>query len=88
MRSVAPPAENAAQGGNMNIVSEEARGEREQWLPSGDIRTVLADQQSRRHTREAQAWNMRAERRWVGISVCVLSAAVTLASAALIVTRL
>lgn len=88
MRSVAPPAENAAQGGNMNIVSEEARGEREQWLSSGDIRTVLADQQSRRHTREAQAWNMRAERRWVGISVCVLSAAVTLASAALIVTRL
>jgi hypothetical protein len=72
----------------MNVVSEDARSEREQWLPSGDIRTVLADQQSRRYAREAQAWNMRAERRWVGISLCLLSAALTLVSAALIALRL
>ena len=72
----------------MNVVSEEARSERKQWLPSGDIRTVLADQQSRRYAREAQAWNMRAERRWVGISLCLLSAALTLVSAALIALRL
>jgi hypothetical protein len=31
---------------------------------------------------------MRAERRWIGISLCVLSAALTLASAALIAIRL
>ena len=72
MRSAAPPAEQFGGGVDMNVVSEEARGEREQWLPSGDIRTVLSDGQPRRYAREARAWDMRAERRWVGmgISLC------------------
>jgi hypothetical protein len=34
------------------------------------------------------AWDMRAQMRWVGISACLLSAAVTVASAALIAIRL
>jgi hypothetical protein len=72
----------------MNVVPEEARGEREQWLPSGDMRTALSDGRPRRYAREARAWDMRAERRWIGISLCVLSAALTLASAALIAIRL
>jgi hypothetical protein len=72
----------------MNIVSEEARVEREQWLSSGDTRTVLSDEQPRRYARKAQAWDVRAEMRWVGISLCLLSAALTLVSAALIAIRL
>jgi hypothetical protein len=72
----------------MNIVSEEARVEREQWLSAGDTRTVFSDKQQRRYARKAQAWDVRAEVRWVGISLCLLSAALTLVSAALIVIRL
>jgi len=88
MWSAAPPAEKLGQGWEMNVVSEEARREREQWLPSGDIRTVLSDKQPQRCAKAAQAWDVRAEMRWVGISLCLLSAALTLVSAALIAIRL
>lgn len=34
--------------------------------------------------RRDEAWDARAQMRWVGVSACLLSAALTLASAALI----
>ncbi len=42
----------------------------------------------RARAKAAQAWDVRAEMRWVGISLCLLSAALTLVSAALIAIRL
>jgi hypothetical protein len=71
----------------MDVVSEEARVEREQWLSSGDPR-ALSDRQPCRYARKAQAWDARAQMRWVGVSLCILSAALTLVSAALIAVRL
>jgi hypothetical protein len=71
----------------MDVVSEEARVEREQWLSSGDPR-ALSEKQPCRCARKAQAWDVRAQMRWVGISLCILSAALTLVSAALIAVRL
>jgi hypothetical protein len=72
----------------MNVAPKEGRGEREQWLSSGATRAVLADEQPLPCTGKAHALDVRAEMRWVGISLCVLSAALTLVSAAVVAIRL
>ena len=52
----------------MKIASEQVRISQEQPSPS----------------RREQTWDARAQLRWLGVSACLLSAAITLASAALI----
>jgi hypothetical protein len=49
---------------------------------------VLADEQPRPCAGKAHTLDVRAEMRWVGISLCVLSAALTLVSAAVVAIRL
>jgi hypothetical protein len=64
---------NSCQGWNMEIASEQGRIQQEQ-----------AQRQSPSSSRAEGAWDARAQMRWVGVSACVLSAALMLASAALL----
>ena len=57
----------------MEITSEEGR-----------IHQQQAQLQSTSTSRREEAWDARAQMRWVGVSACILSAALMLASAALL----